>query len=255
MKLHGHHHSDHEGGASHNHGTPDNATEAMGHDQHQVRYIDFEFARNRIVDDGFGLRYNDQNHAGDDRTATSEKEPDLELPHVHHTRIHIRDNVIDGATLRVVVVNAEDERHLPGESAELDVENNTISGPHGGDGIQVQAVRDASVRVAGNRVAGPASSLFAAPCAILLSGFHNATVLVEENALGAWRYGVCGSRLDATTRWTVRENDASSGATQAVYWDSTVANPPDGDAPPADHDHGHEDASAFATPALSILDR
>jgi hypothetical protein len=240
MKLHGHHHADHDGGASHNHGT--GVHDDM--DDHQVRYIDFEFYRNRIVDDGFGLRYNDLNHAGDDRTATSEQEPDLEKPHVHHTTIRLHDNVIDGATLRVAVVNAQDERHVPGESAVLELADNQVLEPAAGDGIFVQVVRDALVLVHGNVVEkGPLQ--LQGTSGIRLAGFSNSTIVVGGNTIGDYVYGIRASGFDALTRWTVLPNDAP-GVDYPVYWDSSVANAPEGaGAPEAPHEgHGHEATDA-----------
>src|SRR5207248_6943411 len=126
---------------------------------------------------GFGLRYNDLNHAGDDRTATSEQEPDLNLPHVHHTRIAIRDNQISGGSLRVVVLNAPDDHHLPGESAYLVLENNTVSLTNAGDGIVVQDVRDATILIQANKVerSGAATQTLAGAAAISLLRFWTST--------------------------------------------------------------------------------
>lgn len=254
MKLHGHHHSDHEGGVSHNHAaTHENDTYANGtKPDHTVRYVNFQFYANRIVDDKFGMRYNDLNHAGDDREATSEQNPDLELPHVHHTRVAIHDNVIDGATLSIATINAPDERHLPGESAVLDIYANKIVQPKAGNGITVQDVRDATVLVHGNTVE-KSSLQTGAGAGILLQRFHNDSVVVWGNELGAYTFGVQASRFDNMTSWTVKDNQAP-GAKYPVYYDSSVANPPGGAPaqPEPEHDHGH-DAATDATGLARLL--
>lgn len=79
MKLHGHHHADAHGAHSHNHGQADAARADARAEDHQVRYIDFLFSGNVIRGNGFGLRYNDLDHAADDRTAASER---LSLIHI-----------------------------------------------------------------------------------------------------------------------------------------------------------------------------
>jgi hypothetical protein len=239
MKIHGHHHSDRPGLHSHNHGQPDEAQAEDHVEDHQVRYVDFHFYGNRIVDDGFGMRYNDLNHAGDDRQATSEQEPMLEKPHVHHTRVSLHDNVIEGATLRIAALNAVDERHLPGETATLDIHHNRILKPAAGDGLVVQDVRNATVRIHENVVEKGGAQL-TGTSAILLQRFGNVTVEVGENALGDYRYGVRASAFDNLTQWTVHGNRAP-GVKQEVYWDDSVANPPAGQAKDdhAGHEHSH----------------
>src|SRR5581483_1447544 len=252
MKIHGHHHSDAPGEPSHNHAaTHVNDTNPDGtKEDHQVRYVDFEFYGNHLVDDKFGLRYNDLNHAGDDREATSEQNPDLELPHVHHTTIRIHDNLIEGATLHVATVNAPDERHLPGESAMLDVYNNTVAKPVAGNGIQVQDVRDAMVMIHDNHVQ-KGSLQTGATAAIELLRFKNSTVVVMDNDLGAYQYGVQAHDFDAKTNWTVADN-SGPGISQMVFWDSSVANPPtrgDGGNMTMDEGHGHSDLAGLAATA------
>lgn len=238
MKIHGHHHSDATGAHSHNHGQADEQQAEDHVEDHQVRYVDFHFYGNRIVDTGFGMRYNDLDHAGDDRQATSEQEPMLEKPHVHHTRISIHDNVIEGATLRIAAVNAVDERHLAGETAELDIHHNRILKPTAGDGVVVQDVRNATVRIHENVVEKGPLQLSGAS-AILLQRFGNATVEVGKNAFGDYRYGVRAAQFDNLTRWSVSGNQAP-GVKQEVYWDDSVANPPEGAAAEEGHEgHSH----------------
>lgn len=247
MKLHGHHHSDKPGAHSHNHGQADAAQAEDHREDHQVRYVDFTFYRNTILDSGFGLRYNDLDHAGDDRQATSEQEPDLEKPHVHYTTITLAENVIDGATLRLAVVNADDERHVAGEHAIVHIERNRILKPMAGDGLVVQSVKDATVFVHEN-VVEKGQLLGASSAAILLREFQNSTVVVGANKLGDYKYGVRAVGFDNMTRWSVEKNDAP-GVAYPVYWDESVSNPPEGasaeDAHGQEHGHG-EDATMVA---------
>jgi hypothetical protein len=254
MKLHGHHHSDTPCGRSHNHGKPDNATAAAAHDDHQVRYDVLEFYANHIIDDKFGFRYNDLNHAGDDRTATSEDEPDLDLPHIHYETLLIHDNVIEGSALNVVVVNAPDDHHLPGEHATVEIANNTIVKPTSGNGILLQDVRDASVTIRDNQVQKSLTDAGSA-AAIFLTRFHNATVTVVHNAFGADAYGVRASQFDAATRWTVADNDAA-GVAHPIYWDSSVANAPetgeDGAAGSGAAGGGHDASSGLLADAARL---
>lgn len=254
MKIHGHHHSSAPGDSSHNHGEADATQDEDHYEDHQVRFVDFAFYNNRLVDDGFGLRYNDNNHAGDDRQATSEQEPELEMPHVHHTIIRIHDNVIEGATLRVAVVNSPDERHLAGQSAVLEVFNNTISKPAAGDGITIHDVRDAVVKIHDN-VVEKGDLHLSGTSAIMMFRFSNSTVIVGKNALGDYQYGVRARLFDESTRWVVEDQDAP-GVKQAVYWDSTVANAPEGGAPEPshdDHEHKHpENAAETGLPMVSF---
>ena len=260
MKIHGHHHSDKEGAHSHNHGQADEEQAEDHVEDHQVRYIDFLFYNNTIRDSGFGLRYNDLGHAGDDRTATSEQEPDLELPHTHYTRVALVNNVVDGAQLRISVLNAKDERHVGAESAELVIMQNRILKPKAGDGLVVESVRNARVVVEGNRVEKgedllPVALGESSASGILLYGFQNATVELANNWLGPYRYGIRAAEFDANTTWSVGPNDAA-GVEHPVYWDDSVANAPEGGAAQADaHAHDHGDRGGDAAAAPSVMQR
>jgi hypothetical protein len=110
LKLHGHHHGT---GflASHSHYHGDG--KAKHKEDHTDRWSSVVFSDNKVVDpEGYGLRYVDEMHAGDDRRAPSETHEALERPHVHHTLVEIRRNVLEGAGIWVDVFNADDRRHL-----------------------------------------------------------------------------------------------------------------------------------------------
>lgn len=255
MKIHGHHHG--VPGDSHMHvtrtaesnaeaaetgeGAPSAdegahaamkpSVDADGVD-HADRPVLFRFHDNTIVDpSGFGLRYNDRNHAGDDRTAASEASPQLELPHVHRTTILIENNTIASAPLRVEIVNAADERHLAGQHASLVVRRNVVKDVVTGSGIIVSAVSDADVLVSENTVqraslAGVNLGLGTA-AGIDLVSFGNSTVRVVANSISGFTYGVRAREFDAGTSWSVGKNSVS-GAKRDVWWDGSVPNPPAG---------------------------
>lgn len=141
LDLHGHHHGpgffareSHYHGDLHNHARMVNATtgacaysyppeaplipgitlpllaeepQCLPHHDHTKRWTSIRFERNVILDPlGYGLRYEDQNHEGDDRIATSETMVELNMPHFHRTHIALADNLILGS-LWVDVFNAD----------------------------------------------------------------------------------------------------------------------------------------------------
>lgn len=128
LDLHGHHHGT---GffAPHSHYHAMDANHTPDHDEdHTDRWTSVAFTDNRIVDDvAYGLRYEDENHAGDDRTATSEDNEMLEEDHVHHTDVLIARNAIEGAQIWVDVFNADDDNHAERNPGWLSILDNTIT--------------------------------------------------------------------------------------------------------------------------------
>lgn len=128
LDLHGHHHGtgffaphSHYHALDANH-TPDHA------EDHTDRWTSVAFTDNKIVDDvGYGLRYEDENHAGDDRTATSEDNDMLDEAHVHHTDVLIARNAIDGGQIWVDVFNADDKNHDRRNPGWLAVVDNVVT--------------------------------------------------------------------------------------------------------------------------------
>lgn len=145
IKLHGHNHGDCLQCNIHDHADiqdmPNNRA-ADGVDttidddlgfrsRHSVRYHSLLFRDNIItVDDGFALRYNDRNHAGDDQTANSEPNEFLEDPHVHYQQISLRGNTLRGGPLVVDIFNAEDDRHVIDNQGVLRITQNTVEIPY-----------------------------------------------------------------------------------------------------------------------------
>ncbi|MEK6976433.1 MAG: hypothetical protein AABY18_08850 [Candidatus Thermoplasmatota archaeon] len=128
LDLHGHHHgTGFFAPHSHYHALDGNHTPDHEED-HTDRWTSVAFTDNKIVDDvAYGLRYEDENHAGDDRTATSEDNEMLEESHIHHTDVMIARNVIDGGQVWVDVFNADDENHEERNPGWLSVIDNAIT--------------------------------------------------------------------------------------------------------------------------------
>jgi hypothetical protein len=128
LDLHGHHHGT---GffAPHSHYHGQDANHTPDHDEdHTDRWTSVAFTDNKIVDDvAYGLRYEDENHAGDDRTATSEDNDMLDESHVHHTDVLIARNHIEGAQIWVDVFNADDENHAERNPGWLSVVDNVVT--------------------------------------------------------------------------------------------------------------------------------
>jgi hypothetical protein len=128
LDFHGHHHGtgffaphSHYHGQDANH-TPDHV------EDHTDRWTSVSFTDNKIVDDvAYGLRYEDENHAGDDRTATSEDNDMLDEDHVHHSDVLIARNTIEGGQLWVDVFNADDANHKDRNEGTLALLDNTIT--------------------------------------------------------------------------------------------------------------------------------
>ncbi|HLE96674.1 MAG TPA: hypothetical protein VI997_04820, partial [Candidatus Thermoplasmatota archaeon] len=207
------------------------------------------FERNTIVDPlGFGLRYNDRNHAGDDRQATSEQEPALELPHSHETHVAFLENTVDGAPFLVEIFMAKDELHGLGRG-ELLVEGNRIVNATMKDGIFLTAVGEADVRLVGN-VVEKSLALLGSGSGIRLVGFEDSTIEILDNRIDGFRHGVSAQAFDGATRWTVAGNRIT-GAEQDVWWDESVPNAPEQGDRDADDEHDHEAAASSAEPLSS----
>ncbi len=189
LDFHGHHHgtgffSPH----SHYHGN--DKERLMGHDghmkhDHRLRWTSVRFAENVVIDPaGAGLRYEDRNHAGDDRRANSENVKQLNEPHIHRSLIELHHNVVVGSVF-VDVFNADgidiwsddysrvryDARgrildavkhlgadiistHRARNNGWLSIAGNRIIDPSGGlSAITIQAVKEAEIDISDNTAA------------------------------------------------------------------------------------------------------
>ena len=254
LDFHGHHHGT---GffASHSHYHGDNETRLAEHvHDHTQRWTSVFFTDNRVIDDvGYGLRYEDRNHAGDDRTAASEQVDELDLDHFHRTHIVIARNVIDGGQLWVDVFNADDDHHEARNDGTLELVGNTvilkqrvrdgpagvpIFGPHwrADSALRVIVAKEVELLIAdttirfepAQRQAGALAFLGepeAEPAAIDLDGFRRANVTIRNVTTEGFVYGVKAHEFDTDTNWRLADVDFG-GARYDVWYDESVENPP-----------------------------
>jgi hypothetical protein len=262
LDLHGHHHGT---GffAPHSHYHADDSGHMPDHaEDHTDRWTSVAFTDNRIVDElSYGLRYEDQNHAGDDRTATSEDNEMLDETHVHRTDIEIARNVVEGAQIWVDVFNADDENHEKRNDGWLRITDNQVTlkerkdeGLFGlqllGDAgwplheaIHVEAAKEVETTITGNVLAfvalpaeqrsGPLGLPILLqeeiqPAAIRVEGVRDAALLIEGNRASGFYYGVAAAQMDEDTTWEVAGN-LFDGARHPVYYDDSVENAPGGE--------------------------
>jgi hypothetical protein len=263
LKLHGHHHST---GflATHSHYHGDNETRlAMMQHDHTNRWESVRFEDNKVVDPtGYGLRYTDENHAGDDRTAASETTKSLSDDHQHHTKVEIRRNEVVGAGIWVDVFNADGKLHTLRNPGWVWITDNKVQLQQRHDGllgtqffgrgydantaIAIDTVKEMQMDVRGNTLSWQATSSSdptadllgrffddkPVPVGIRISGVRDGSILVADNHGTGFAQGVAGFDMDAKATWDVVGNDFP-GAAHPVYYDNTVENKPTTDpAPP-----------------------
>jgi hypothetical protein len=160
VKLHGHHHGSGFNADSHDHSSMHDH-DGMDVD-HSVRYHEVWVTGNKIYSDSYyALGFNDRGHAGNDRTAASEENEELNKAHVHHTRVHLNDNTLVGAGLEVDIFNATDELHQEFAKGIVEIKGNTISVARattdvfeGRDGIAIRDARFADIFIEDNTISG-----------------------------------------------------------------------------------------------------
>jgi hypothetical protein len=247
LKLHGHHHSTgFLATHSHYHGDDEAKMAAMQHD-HTNRWESVVFEDNKIVDpDGYGLRYTDEAHAGDDRTAASETTKQLSEDHQHHTDVVISGNDLSGSGIWVDILNADDSLHTMFNPAWMTISGNAIhlqqresdglmgtqffgNNYEANTGIKLWSAKEAWITIAGNSVDYTASSspssdpaapvtglakqvapfLFPdeTPVAISLDGVRSAHLSITGNKATGVQYGIRADQMDNMTTWFVQGND------------------------------------------------
>lgn len=262
LKLHGHHHSTgFLATHSHYHGSNETRAAMMPHD-HTNRWESVRFEDNKVVDPaGYGIRYTDENHAGDDRTAPSEDNDTLDDAHQHHTKAEIRRNTVVGSGIWVDVFNADDKLHTTRNPGWLWITDNTVQlqqrrdgllgtqflgqGYDANTGIRVDTVKEVQVDLRGNtlswqatRSSDPAGSLAdglggllpfqdskPVPQAITLSGAKDAAITIAGNHGTGFAFGVSARDMGKDALWNVFGNDFA-GAAHALYYDSSVESKP-----------------------------
>jgi hypothetical protein len=256
-RLHGHHHSSAFGEDSHQH-----AGEADMMD-HSIRYHEVWITGNTItVPPGTwaALEYVDNNHAANDRTATSETNPALNDPHVHYTQVHITDNKLVGSGLQVGIFNATDERHIRTERGRVDLDNNEITVEQPTTpffsmppGIAVFDATDVDLYVRNNNIHGPHTDALPTDqflssgggTGIDLSRIDKANVRLYDNNIGHMYYGIYASQFSDTVRWFLGGTTAED-VEEPLTYSNNVANKPEprpaeedtGDPDGGGHDHG-----------------
>lgn len=259
LDLHGHGHASCRGCHPHNHYASLNASEkehaeeyrededyyasapnrsVYDHDHdHSHRVHTIVFRDNLVVDDrGRGIYVEDRNHAGDDRTANSEPDPQLIGDHVHDVKIVLAGNTVEKAGIEVDVMVAEDEYHLPGQTVEIRVVDNVVASPHG-TLVDLDRVRNATVLLEGNELTRTdettldwdalfAGTPWTATSGVRLDEIEDATVTVADGSFANLDRGVAATRMPTSTTWRVVDNEFTSTGTP-VWWDDTVANDPE----------------------------
>jgi hypothetical protein len=241
LDFHGHHHGT---GffATHSHYHGDEEERKMPHD-HTQRWTSVAFLDNQIIDtEGYGLRYEDRNHAGDDRTAQSEQEETLKEDHIHRSDILIADNTVLGAGIWVDVFNADDSNHharndgwlaVTGNSVELHERDAGILGMWGPNwqplvGYQVVSAKELVFEMSGNSARfvaleqqGPLPQLGGKPVttAFDLDRLTDGNVTFVGNNADGFDVGLSGSRFeDVLLR--LADNKFGSATTPTDFDDS-----------------------------------
>jgi hypothetical protein len=256
MTLHGHHHSTGFGHHSHNHSAapakPEKGHEGHAHAaekadapmhddmDHTERWHEVFVYDNKIYASApYALRYTDQNHAANDRTATSEENPELNQPHEHWTRVHLMNNKLFGAGIAVDIFNADDERHLATNRGTMHIANNVISLERTDDevlggylhGIAINDATDINLRVVGNSIKQTASDMDSLTQAnsgdagIHLGRFDLGDLYLADNSVTDMAYGVYAQDLTKTVHWAVT-GLKTTRVGMPVYYDNSVQNQP-----------------------------
>ncbi|MGQ0534755.1 MAG: hypothetical protein ACT4PT_01640 [Methanobacteriota archaeon] len=258
--LHGHHHSNGFTAVTHNHGEAHGA----GAMDHGDRWHSLKFHENEIsITSGLtALRFEDENHAGDDRTARSESDEALEAPHVHHTKVLILRNTLRGGNLLVdVFIEDEDRYHKEASPSALVVKDNTITltGPKDStpnaeqalfrwqayraqDGVRIESATDFLVTLEGNTIRNEAGKEqndplaavpFAAewfgagpPAGLSFSDFAAGSMDVHRNAVAHFPVGIRARYFDESVDWTLSDN-AYEDVDREVDTDDSVESEPD----------------------------
>lgn len=241
--LHGHHHSNSfdEAEHSHYHGSKKD----MDHDMvdHTDRYHRVLIQGNKIFSNNYyGLDFNDQAHRANDRTAASEDNEALNLPHVHHTQVRILDNELIGSGIAIDIFNAKDEKHLGTRAGLVEIRGNSVTleqdtmsifgGPV--SGITVHRADDVVVNIVSNSVTGispsegtVADDLFqSGTTGIDLRDVNKAKIHLANNRLDHHEWGIRAFDFSKSVYWWISKL-ATSDVTYPVYYDgNNVANKP-----------------------------
>ena len=236
-RLHGHHHSSGWGEPTHNHRAATPEEEAS---VHRYRYHLVTIADNSIRSTGsYALAYLDTNHAGNDRQAPSEQDPNLNRPHVHFTKVHLLRNRLSGAGILVNVFQANDNLHPWFVRGFVDIQDNRITLDEDRffgrlQGIEVRQAQAMTLRMIGNSVTGwrPGADdpmgffeAFDDHSGILLNTVDDANISIIRNGVANRVHGVRATQMTPTVRWTIRDL-RTQNVDHRVSYDDSVANKP-----------------------------
>ena len=255
VRLHGHHHGSGYEEGSHYHGPPSppahqhEGAEESGHAghaemvDHTTRYHQVFVHDNTIYSGGpYGLIYTDSNHRGNDRTAASEENEELNKPHTHFTKVHLMDNKLVGAGLEVNIFNAKDQNHTATNRGLMHIEGNDITLMRDSetlpferkDGISVWSAVDLALRIIGNEVSydatgdpATANDTFQNDTGIRLQTLDKADVLVAKNYVSDVQYGIYASNMTETVHWKLIDF-VTERVSEPVAYDGSVKNKPEG---------------------------
>jgi hypothetical protein len=239
IRIHGHHHSSSFGDTSHDHGS-DGEHDKMSL-EHMKRHHKTVFTGNTIHATGpYGLIYTDSNHAGNDRTATSETNEALNDPHVHRTKVAFLRNRLIGSGIMVDIFNADDsQKHLRTATGHFTIKGNTIelreyremvdgwSSPP--VGIEVHQARDLRLNIVKNSITGPAPEAHRAmtdkigsyvASGIQLLDVEKAVINISNNTVSNRIAGVYARRFNRVT-WSINSLKTEGVETEVDYDNSS----------------------------------
>jgi hypothetical protein len=246
VRLHGHHHSSGYAENSHYHGTQDEHSTHAGHSMdemvdHSDRFHEVWVRNNTIYSSGpYGLIYTDTNHAGNDRTANSEQNKELNKPHTHHTKVHLTGNKLVGAGMYVDIFNADDENHTTTNRGVMHIANNDITLQYSDDqlpfeqfdGLTVWNAKDLELNIVGNKIRydGSGDPLAAdddsrSASGIYLQRLKEGNVSIVGNYVENFFYGVRASDMSENVFWKVFDLE-TVGVSDQIAWDESVKNEP-----------------------------
>ena len=248
VRLHGHHHGSGFNAPSHYHATPEE-TEGEGHHghhgmkpvDHTKRWHKVVVANNKIYSAGqWALRYTDNGHSANDRTAASETNEMLNLPHKHYTRTTLKNNKLVGAGLFVDVFNAEDELHKKIGRGTMNLLNNDITLTRDSmdpfrsyNGIEANVGQVMSLNIKGNSIGWTKAAEEAiddqlgnaGTAGIYMRDFDVSKIRLQNNKVTDFDYGVMAQSFTKSVKWWVNNLEARNVGTK-IYYDDSVENHP-----------------------------
>ena len=246
VRLHGHHHGSGFNAPSHYHAAPAETEEGHhGHHQkmkpvdHTRRWHRVNVYANKIYSAGpWALRYFDQAHSANDRTAASETNEELNLPHVHYTKVTMKNNKLVGSGLVVDIFNADDENHMKIGHGTVNLVNNQISLTKNQtepfmsyQGIYANTGQMMGLNIKGNTInwtdspdAAIDNDMYSSS-GIQLQDFDASKIKIRNNRVTGFDFGVLASTFTETVKWWIRDLKTKDVGTR-IYYDDSVANHP-----------------------------